>query len=219
MKRAAIGFRMHSGWGALMAVSHRADKIEILERRRMLVIEPKVPGAKQPYHFAENLDLPEAEKFLANCFSASREFALTAIREVVESLRVRQYSVVGAAIILASGRTLPPLPKILVSHALIHTAEGEFFREVVWGACQTLGVPVRGFRERDLEECAAAAFGKAAAKTLQQIASSGRALGPPWTTDQKTASLAALLMLANQKGTEQFAHEPNFQYLHPPLLK
>jgi hypothetical protein len=219
MKRAAIGFRMHSGWGALVAVSHSAEKVEIVDRRRILLIEPKIPGTKQPYHFSENLELPEAEKFLANCFSASQEFALAAIRESVESLRVRQYSVAGAAIILASGRTLPPLPKILASHALIHTAEGEFFREVVWRACQALDIPVKGFRERDLDGCAAVAFGEAAAKTLQQIANGGRSLGPPWTTDQKTAALAALLMLANQKSIKQFVHEPNFQYLRSPLLK
>jgi hypothetical protein len=219
MKRAAIGFRMHSGWGALVAVSQSPDKVEILDGRSVLVIDPKIPGTKQPYHFAENLELPEAETFLANCFSASWEFALAAVRETTESLRVRQYSVAGAGIILASGRTLPPLPKILVSHALIHTAEGEFFREVVWGACQALDIPVRGFRERDLDECATAAFGKAAPKTLQQIANGGRLLGPPWTTDQKTASLAALLILANQKEIKRFAHEPNFQYFHPPLLK
>jgi hypothetical protein len=219
MKRAAIGFRMHSGWGALVVVSHSTDKVQILERRRVIVIEPKIPGTRQPYHFSENLELPEADKFLADCFSASQGFALAAIRESVESLRASQYSVIGAAIVLASGRPLPPLPKILASHALIHTAEGEFFREVVWAACQALGIPVRGFRERDLDECAAAAFGKAAAKTLQQIATGGRSLGPPWTSDQKTAALAALLMLANQKAIKQFAHEPNFQYLRPPLLK
>ncbi|MDP9337790.1 MAG: hypothetical protein M3P45_02865 [Acidobacteriota bacterium] len=220
MKRAAIGFRMHSGWGALVAVSQNAGAVEILERRRIVVIEAKITGTKQPYHFSERLDFPAAEKFLTTCFAASRQLALAAIREAIESLRERQYSVAGAAIVLASGRVLPPLAKILASHALIHTAEGEFFREAIWKACQALDIPVTGFRERDLHEAMAAGFEKAASKMLRQVASAGRSVGPPWTTDQKTAALAALLALSNkQKGIAHFCREPNFQYLHLPLLK
>jgi hypothetical protein len=220
MKRAAIGFRMHSGWGALVAVSQNMGAVEIFERRRIVGVEPKTPGTKQPYHFSERLDFPEAEKFLAECFAASWQLALAAIRESAESLQARHYSVAGAAVVLASGRALPPLPKILASHARIHTAEGEFFREAVWKACQSLDIAVTGFRERDLDDCMAAAFGKVAPKMLRQIATLGRSIGPPWTTDQKTAAIAALLILAKkQKGIAPFCREPNFQYLHPPLLK
>jgi len=220
MKRAAIGFRMHSGWGALVAVSQTAGALEVVERRRIVVIEPKIPGTKQPYHFSERLDFPEAEKFLTECFAASWRLALGAIRESAESLEARHYSVAGAAVVLASGRALPPLPKILGSHALIHTAEGEFFREAVWRACQSLDIAITGFRERDLDDVMAVAFGKAASKIWRQVSSLGRSIGPPWTTDQKTAALAALLKLAKkQKGIAAFCREPNFQYLHPPLLK
>ena len=120
---------MHSGWGALVAVSHVAGAVEILERRRITVIEPKIPGTKQPYHFSERLEFAEAEKFLSKCFEASTQFAVAAIRQCIEGLRERKYAVAGAAMVMASGRTLPPLANILSSHALIHTAEGEFFRE------------------------------------------------------------------------------------------
>jgi hypothetical protein len=66
----------------------------------------------------------------------------------------------------------------------------------------------------------AAAFGKVAPKMLRRIATLGRSIGPPWTTDQKTAAIAALLILAKkQKGIAPFCREPNFQYLYPPLLK
>jgi hypothetical protein len=220
MKRAAIGLRMHSGWGALVAVSHDVDTVEILERRRIVVIDPKVPGTKQPYHFSARLEFPEAEKFLNKCFVSSLKLALVAIRESAESLRERQYSVAGAAVVLASGHTLPPLAKILASHASIHTAEGGFFREAVWKACQCLDLPVTGFRERDLNDCMAAAFGKTAPKLFRQISGMRRSIGPPWTTDQKTAAIAALLVLSTkQKGITPFRRQPNFQYLYPPLLK
>jgi hypothetical protein len=199
MKRAAIGVRMHSGWGALVAVSNSDGRVEILERRRVAMTIPGTPGANQPYHFAENLELPEAENFLGNCFATSRRLALAAVRNVLGELRGRQYRLVGSAMLLASGRPLPPLPKILASHALIHAAEGEFFREAFSKACEDLDLSVTGFRERNLEECVQTTFGKAATRMWQQISTLGRTLGPPWTTDQKTAALAALVVLADKQ--------------------
>src|SRR5260370_41808253 len=198
MKCAAIGVRMHSGWGAFVAVSRSAGTVDVIDRRRITITTPGTPGANQPYHFAESLELPEAEKFLGNCFAASKRLALAAVRDVVGELRGRQYRVVGSAVLLASGRPLPPLSKILASHALIHAAEGEFFREVFSKACEGLDLSVSGIRERDLEECVQTAFGKAATRMRRQISTLGRSLGPPWTADQKTAALAALIVLASQ---------------------
>ena len=199
MKRATIGVRMHSGWGALVAVSNSAGTVEVIARRRIAVTTPGTPGANQPYHFAENLELPEAETFLGNCFAASKRLAFEAVRDVVGELHGRQYRVVGSAILLASGRPLPPLSKILASHALIHAAEGEFFREAFLKACEGLDLSVTGFRERNLEKCVQTTFGKAATRMWQQISTLGRSLGPPWTKDQKTATLAALVVLANKQ--------------------
>ena len=182
-----------------MAVSNSAGTVEVIDRRRVAITSPGTPGANQPYHFAENLELPGAEKFLGNCFAASNRLAIAAVRDVVGELHGRQYRVVGSAVLLASGRPLPPLSKILASHALIHAAEGEFFREAFSKACKSLDLSVTGFRERDLDECVQTTFGKAATRMWQQISTLGRSLGPPWTKDQKTAALAALALLANKQ--------------------
>jgi hypothetical protein len=93
---------------------------------------------------------------------------------------------------------LPPLEKILAAHPLIHTAEGEFFREAFSQACVSLDLPVTGFRERSLEEIVQTTFGKGAPQLDKQISRFGRALGPPWTMDQKLAAMAALVVLANK---------------------
>ena len=199
MKRAAIGVRMHSGWGALVAVSNSAGTVEVVDRRRVTITTPGTPGANQPYHFAENLELPEAEKFLGNCLAASKRLALAAVQDVLIELRGRQYRVVGSAVLLASGRPLPPLSKILASHALIHAAEGEFFREAFSKACEGLDLSVTGFRERNLDECVQTTFGKEATRMRQQVSTLGRSLGPPWTKDQKTAAFAALVVLAKKQ--------------------
>jgi hypothetical protein len=186
VKRTAIGVRAHSGWAALVAVSGKPGSVLVLDRRRIVIADTQRPGANQPYHFAEKLELRAAEKHLASCTEASERLALAAIRDVVDELN--DYEVAGAAILLASGRPLPALPAILASHALIHTAEGEFFRQVVRQACEHLGIRVTGIRERDLGERSA---------LQSEIASLGKTVGPPWTQDQKMAAQAAMTVLSD----------------------
>jgi hypothetical protein len=197
MNDAVIGMRVHSGWGALVAVTGDAPGIEVLDRQRIVITDPQIPGSKQPYHFAAETELLEAERFLAKCIAISEELAWAAIRDVIRKLHHRDYQVTRAAILLASGRSLPALSEILVSHPLIHTAEGEFFRQAVSQACERLNLLVTGFRERDLDEQVQTAFGPVAPQLQQRIAGLGKSLGSPWTEDQKKATLAASIALSN----------------------
>lgn len=151
-------------------------------------------GAKQPYHFAESLGIEEAERHLEKCAALSQRLALKTISEMLDAVGNRKYRVVGCAMLLTSGRALPPLSKILASHALIHTAEGEFFRKVVREACESCRIPVVGFRERELDERARATFGQAAARVRQCISNLGKTVGSPWTQDEKMAALAGLIV-------------------------
>lgn len=180
--------------------------IEVIGRRRIAITSPDIRGASQPYHFAaESLrkdqigkaqSLPEAERYLARCARASEQLAFTALREIVSDGGRRERTVTGCAILLAHGRPLPALEQILASHALIHTAEGEFFRRCLRTAGERLKLPMIGIREKDLGQAALAAFGPKANSLKREIAGLGRMLGPPWTADQKNACLAALLALA-----------------------
>lgn len=166
---------------------------ELVDRRRIVIIDSKMQGAKQPYHFAENLGLEGAERHLQKCAAISQRLAVQAIGEMLDGVTARNYRVVGCAMLLASGRALPSLQKILASHALVHTAEGEFFRKVVREACEYLRIPVVGVRERELDERANATFGNAAARVRQHVSSLGQTVGSPWTQDEKTAALAGLI--------------------------
>jgi len=196
MTHAALGVRMHSGWGVLVAVSGDAHSVEVMYRRRIVTTDPTIPGAKQPYHHAASLGLPEAERYLANCAAVSERLALAAVEEAVRELDGRHCRVVGSAILLSAGRPLPPLAKILASHPLIHTAEGDFFRRAISRACEGLKIPVTAIRERDLEEQAKTAFGNAASRVQRRISSLGSSIGPPWTKDHKAAALGATMILA-----------------------
>jgi hypothetical protein len=196
MRQAAIGVRAHSGWAAVVAVAGNAASLEIVDRRRIAVIDPGMAGAKQPYHFAQQQSLRQAEHHLARCAAVAEQLACEAFAELSRHLEKRGYVAVGCAIVLASGRELPALDKILASHSLIHTAEGEFFRRAFRTAGEHLNIPVEGIPERQLEDRAERAFGTRKASVQQAIASAGALLGPPWTADQKSASLAAMLALS-----------------------
>lgn len=199
IRRAAIGIRAHSGWGAVVVLSDNLAPLDLIERRRVEVIDPQTRGAKQPYHFAETLDLPDAEKHLADCAATAERLAHKALGAILSDARKRDLVVTGCALLLASGRELPPLPQILKSHALIHTAEGEFFRRAFRNAIERLKIPLVGIRERDLNVRADALFGDRAAALQHAIAELGKSVGPPWTADQKAASLGALLALADPR--------------------
>jgi hypothetical protein len=198
MKSAAIGLRIHSGWGALVAVAGEGGAEEIIERRKVVVIDPKAPGVAQPYHFVEEMELRAAQRHLEKCASDARRLAVQALRQLSAQLRDRGFTLVGSAILLSSARPLPELDEILGSHALIHAAEGEFFRHVFRQALERLEVPVSGIRERDLEDHARKAFGHSAADVQERIDNMGHLLGPPWTVDEKTAALAAAIVLADR---------------------
>lgn len=192
----AMGIRVHSGWGAAVVVSGREGSERILERRRIELISSTSIGAAQPYHFAAKLALEAAAKHIEASAAASARLAHEGLSKMVKALADRGYRLQAAVILLSSGRALPELAKILVAHPLVHTAEGEFFRQAFRNACQELDIPVTGIRERELEAQSAAAFRRAASQVKQRIDQAGRSLGPPWTTDQKTAALAAAIALA-----------------------
>jgi hypothetical protein len=83
----------------------------------------------QPYHAAEGLGLPRAEKLIRRLQESSRSLALRSIRRAISEVAKGDHEVVTCGILLASGRPLGTLSDTLASHAKIHTADGEHFRE------------------------------------------------------------------------------------------
>jgi hypothetical protein len=193
---AALGFRAHSGWTAAVAVAGTAREPIVLERRRLEIADPSLPGSRQPYHAAEPLGLEAAEALLARCRESSTALAAEGVASMLAQLGERGYRALVAGILLGAGRPLPELAATLRSHALIHTAEGEFFREAVRAASERCSLAVIGIREREVWERGAAAVGLAADDLRRRIDALGRTLGPPWTQDEKLAALAGWTALA-----------------------
>jgi hypothetical protein len=193
---AAIGLRAHSGWAALVTVGGSLGSPAVLDRRRIVLADAAVAGSKQPYHAAEGLPFEAAARLVARCRESSAELARRAVGEAVDDLTRRGHKPVAVALLLASGRPLPGLAAILASHALIHTAEGEMFREVLAAAGEHYGLRVVKVKERELASHAAAAFGIAAGELAARLTAIGKPLGAPWRQDEKHAALAGWLALA-----------------------
>lgn len=187
---AAIGVRSHSGWAAYVALAGDPKKPEIIARGRVQLCDASLSGSKQPFHEAEPMAFPAAEKFIARCAASTSALA----DEAVADIR-RRTGVTACCVLTASGKPLPDLKHILASHSLIHAAEGEFYRDAIERACVRQKIAVRRVRERDIEtELQKLPIAAAAAKA--RIAEFGKQLGPPWTQDEKLSAYCAWLMLA-----------------------
>jgi len=191
---AALGLRAHSGWAVVVAVAGSISEPIVLDRRRL---ELAAAGRefKQPYHAAAEPSCLDPGKLIERCRETSEALASQALSALVESLAQR-HRLIASGLLIASGRPLPDLPIILKSHALIHTAEGEFFRDVLAQASERCSSPVTRIPERGIWERAAQLLGLEPAHLQQRIQELGRALGPPWRQDEKLATLAAWIALA-----------------------
>ena len=185
---AAIGFRAHSGWAAAVAVVWETP-VAIM-RRRIEMADRGAAGPSQPYHAAVGLDIREAGQLVRSHAARAAALAETALRGMVADLRQLGHAVVGCGLLLASGRPLPPLEKILASHPLLHTAEGELFRDALRAACRECGLPLTVVKEREL-------FTRASERIERHVAAMGKGIGPPWRQDEKFAAVAAWLALAS----------------------
>src|SRR5438552_7018395 len=193
MKTAAVGFRVHSGWTSLIALALEKNQPIILVRQRPHLVSMFSYTFRQPYHTAEKMNLDEAKTFLQQQRSEARQLALVAIRSAQTEAAQQGYKLTRAALLLASGRPLPELHKILASHSIIHTADGEFFREALLHACAQCGLALATVKERELLATASAALRKKPAALTSFVTALGKPLGSPWTQDEKFATLAAWL--------------------------
>jgi hypothetical protein len=149
-------------------------------------------------HILRKMLVGQAREFISRMQAEARRLAYRAMRELESRTREQGVKLTRCGLLLASGRPLPDLEKILASHALIHTADGELFREAIIHASARSGLTMWTIKERELLERAGQAFRMKSAALLQRVTELGRPFGAPWTQDEKFATLAAWLALASK---------------------
>jgi hypothetical protein len=196
-KQAAIGFRVHSGWAAVVAVCVEKRAPVVLARRRVHLVETFTYEFRQPYHTAEKMLLEQAREFITRMQGEARRLAYRAIRELASRTQEQGVKLTRCGLLLASGRTLPGLEKVLASHALIHTADGELFREALLHASARCGLGDFRIREKELLDRAENVLRLKSAALLRRVTELGRPFGSPWSQDEKFATLAGWMALAS----------------------
>jgi hypothetical protein len=195
LMRAALGVTVHTGWAACVVVTGSGPAPDVEARER---VELLGESERFVFHRAAEMTAGQAERWLADArtrvvegaarslgrlsrtLSAARpkgadSNALSAARPKGADSNARS---AGCAIVAKPGALLP-LGEILASHPRIHAAEGLFYRDALCAAALACGLAVRIVAPRDLDPKDA------------RLAAVGRALGKPWTTDWKLATLAA----------------------------
>lgn len=198
MKQAAVGFRVHSGWSALVTVSLENDVPRVLSRERVHLVETFIYKFRQPYHTAGRMPLEKARAFVDASLAEAKRLAGSAVRSTQKELGSKGYELALGALLLASGKALPELEGILRSHALIHTADGEHFREALRHSCADCDIEIVGMKERELLERGVKTLRTRRDRLLRRLTEIGSGFGSPWTQDEKYAALAAWLVLAEK---------------------
>ena len=94
VKTAALGFRAHSGWTALVALSVSKGVPRVLARRKVHLVEIFIYKFRQPYHTAKRLSPDEGRAFVAQIQAKARRLAYRAIRDLGVSLKAQGYRLI-----------------------------------------------------------------------------------------------------------------------------
>ena len=195
MKHAALGFRVHSGWTALVGISLDQNFPLVLLRERPHLVRTFTYEFRQPYHTAGKKTATEASGFISRARAEARRLSYRVIHSAQTNLHKQGYELKCCGLLLASGRPLPSLPQILASHALIHAADGELFREALLHASRRCGIESFTTKESELLERAVNVLHLQANDLRRHLTNLGRPLGSPWSQDEKFATLTAWLSL------------------------
>lgn len=171
---------------------------ELLARSRVQLIDDQDLESKQPYHAVEFLCVEEATGRLDGYMAVATRLAQDAIRTQCEQLQGRGVLIRSAGIVDSSSRKQVSLPAILASHALIHAADGDHFRNALFVAAQLCRLPVSRIPAKRLEDHARECLRRPVDKILGTVDKLALGKGPPWGADQKKAALLAWTLLAER---------------------
>lgn len=199
--KVAFGLKAHSGWAALVVLGDKSGGPQIVDRRRMELVEKEdASWAKQPYHAAEGLKADDARELVAKGIASARRIAAREMRAAAQRARESGHEVVACAVLVADPMPDWAVDEILAVHFRMHKAEGVLFKDALARAAEASGLRLVAILEKQLDQHAVRALKGPASRVKQAIAPLGKTVGPPWGKDQKDAALAAMIALRMERG-------------------
>ena len=185
----AIGFRVKTGRATAIVMAGPASTPRVLSRRSLQLWDPVIPESHQPFH--AELELPPAEsaRVVPQALKAVERVALSALRELVDEIQPALGSILGIA---------------LVAVRIVFAAESACGKSSAnrfggpRGRARACEVPALTLVESEVFTSAAAKLGKSPDAIKLAVTELGRAVGKPWSAEEKAAAAAAWIVLADR---------------------
>jgi hypothetical protein len=184
----SLGFRVKSGWAAVVLLSHSRNSPAVVDSRVIELADPAIPHSRQPYHTGFGTAQTNPAK-VDRLVRGVERFARRAIRTLVADYRANQ-RLRRAAVVVAS---LTDPTSIANQHMRAHASEGKLFRDVLVDALERCGVTVRVVLEREVYDLLGKRLHRSVTRTKGQVASLGAEVDR-WRAEQKVAAAGAWLV-------------------------
>jgi len=200
-----ISVAEHAGWAHVVCVAAPGNVPEVVERRRVTLIEAGLPT--MPYHH-DTIGMREDE---ANALVArvQRSVAACASRELHRVITdvAPACAVVALAIREPTFAALPEaVAAVWQSYRLQCAADGVMYQLAICRAARELGLEVHECRRGQEAARAAERLGVTADAIESFVSRTGRPAGPPWTQEHRRAYAAGIATLAAHMGSSISIH-------------
>jgi hypothetical protein len=190
---AAVGFRVKSGWACAVLLAGPVATPRVLDRCRVELSDKEVPQSQQPYHGA----MGKLEENTATIRARTRvveRAARTSVAQLLDRYKTMGHSAQRAGLVV--GSEIDPA-SIANPHIRAHALEGRLFRTVLQEALETHGLSCAVHVERHAFASATPILGLGEEDLKPALAGLGQSFGGPWRAEEKLASLAAWIALAD----------------------
>jgi hypothetical protein len=193
--RSAFGFTVKSGWACALVLDGDADRLVLVDSRRIELSDPGIPDARQPYHRAAGTARTPGRR-LDQLLASVEQYGQGSVGQFIGDSEQGGRRFAGAAIVV--GSLIDP-SAIANDHIRIHALEGRLFRGVVTRATDRCHLASLVVRERDLYELAATRLKRSASAIKKAVDALGAPGTGPWRAEHKAAALGAWLVIADSR--------------------
>jgi hypothetical protein len=191
---AALGFRVKSGWAAVVLLTDTAPFPQLADVGRIELCDPRLPETRQPYHAGtgkletDSIKLNRRERVV-------RGISQESLTRLLNCYQKKRFQIKRAALVV--GSQIDPA-RIANPHIRAHALEGRLFRSAVVDTLQDHQIRTEILIERDAYLSVAARLKQSSndlKRTIQDLGRSMPAKRGPWRAEQKLAAVAALFVL------------------------
>ena len=189
--RAALGFRVKSGWAAAIMLTGSARSPQLCDVQRIDLSDPRLPETRQPYHAAMGRLETDTQK-INRRVDVVRRITEKSIAKLLAGYRQQNFTIKRAALVV--GSLIDPR-SVANAHIRAHALEGQLFRSVLQESLHKHRILSDVLIERDAYARAAVELKQSNENVRRMIQNFGRDAKASWRAEQKLAALAAWVAL------------------------